>query len=1077
MVTTCRLEPDANGSFFGFAELLNMNPSINNKIASSPPSLQQVRRRKKLKQGSEPTERRVATEQTKDDANSSARLRQWFLSLSPRDRSSLLTVEDSKLVLQLRSMYAKRSSHSDGLFASLHPSDYYDRSGSFRSFRDENLFLRRLSFPESNYSDSFFFADKTLIESVRLCDTHDYLDTFTVSRSAVEEGEEFLKNLDVLSRGGFLSVPCRVSFDAASKQWIWDTPAWFSLNPSSLGVWIACQLEKTLWMRFWHHFDLDPRRKGETLKYIVPLAATRHALSKDHLIEYWQTLSEEERRAVVGELSEAVPGSGQNKKGVGKKKKSSKMSNDMRDSRSSELSPLLGDGLGLSSVLCPPFTFFLTTNSSPDKELMDMAIRHDENKFFEFLFMSPLDRAASCMDKTARQLGAKIQNAYTEKIALDLLLAEDKAKDYGTKKGKKKKATKKKPVVAVVTPTCCHVEESTVQPPVAPCAAAATVAGDAEEAVRVTAAEANHMALSIVQQVVAAAEIAMEEKKRKKKRSKNKRKLPLSVHAPCMEETASILAAPELNKAQESESSAGLAAPASPCFKPLQAEQVVPVVSKAFDVGVDGHGRICEGSSTAAETNSDHSHDTDSPSWEDLKVAMDDLNGEAEGEVSSLDHHEQQEQQHQASYKHNPPTVSINSPLSSSPVSSSLSGFASPFSATPLASPLASPVTGEALRESSGPEVPVFDHRLGSDEAYEGENEQEEERPLVLSPEDLAYVLHADLMDNLTENLVQVEQARFAKMNMIGWIQEVVSSLYPGAQVEVYGSLATGLSLPTSDVDLVVTGIRYPDRAMIIQLLRFLATELEKFVWVRSLQAIDTALVPVIKLVADPMAPYLDEQGRVVGIPPPYANLPIAIDITFDESLCISPRIRTHFGLASCALLKEYTFTLSAFQPLVVFIKQLLVDRKLNNAYTGGLSSYCIGLMVAAFLNSRPAAAQDNLGQLLLDFLHFYGRTFNCSTTGVSVANGGSFFALPSVPVAPLVIEDPLNPGYNAAKNAYAISSVRDTFAEVHRFFMSFCNYNGSSSVAVFDTRHPSDNRVSLLHRVLFQQPLPTPPS
>lgn len=61
--------------------------------------------------------------------------------------------------------------------------------------------------------------------------------------------------------------------------------------------------------------------------------------------------------------------------------------------------------------------------------------------------------------------------------------------------------------------------------------------------------------------------------------------------------------------------------------------------------------------------------------------------------------------------------------------------------------------------------------------------------------------------------------------------------------------------------------------------------------------------------------------------------------------------------------------------------------------YHGGVGSYALLVMVAAFLLGHPSrrtgrgesrALEANLGVLLLDFLRLYGRTLNAADVGVS---------------------------------------------------------------------------------------------
>lgn len=72
------------------------------------------------------------------------------------------------------------------------------------------------------------------------------------------------------------------------------------------------------------------------------------------------------------------------------------------------------------------------------------------------------------------------------------------------------------------------------------------------------------------------------------------------------------------------------------------------------------------------------------------------------------------------------------------------------------------------------------------------------------------------------------------------------------------------------------------------------------------------------------------------------ADTRVPIDITFESSA-------THSGLIARDLIKRYNDELPELYPLAVVFKQLLRERDLNDAYTGGLSSYSIVLMIVHF--------------------------------------------------------------------------------------------------------------------------------
>lgn len=88
---------------------------------------------------------------------------------------------------------------------------------------------------------------------------------------------------------------------------------------------------------------------------------------------------------------------------------------------------------------------------------------------------------------------------------------------------------------------------------------------------------------------------------------------------------------------------------------------------------------------------------------------------------------------------------------------------------------------------------------------------------------------------------------------------------------------------------------------------------------------------------------------------------------------------------------------------LSLVLKQFLFERGLNNSFNGGLSSYCLVLMVVSFLQLKGFGDQNesageadkkreskmNLGQLLVEFLELFGKKFDYHKTGISLNNGG----------------------------------------------------------------------------------------
>lgn len=122
-----------------------------------------------------------------------------------------------------------------------------------------------------------------------------------------------------------------------------------------------------------------------------------------------------------------------------------------------------------------------------------------------------------------------------------------------------------------------------------------------------------------------------------------------------------------------------------------------------------------------------------------------------------------------------------------------------------------------------------------------------------------------------------------------------------------------------------------------------------------SVRVLDKASVPIVKLT--------DRETQV------------KVDISFNMQS----------GVQSAELIKDFKCQYPVLAKLVLVLKQFLLQRDLNEVFTGGISSYSLILMCISFLQLHPRANLNpttNLGVLLLEFLELYGRKFNYMKTG-----------------------------------------------------------------------------------------------
>ncbi|XP_068625000.1 non-canonical poly(A) RNA polymerase protein Trf4-1-like [Battus philenor] len=250
------------------------------------------------------------------------------------------------------------------------------------------------------------------------------------------------------------------------------------------------------------------------------------------------------------------------------------------------------------------------------------------------------------------------------------------------------------------------------------------------------------------------------------------------------------------------------------------------------------------------------------------------------------------------------------------------------------------------------------------------------------------------------------ETEHLVRSTVVTRIRGAILALWPQARVEVFGSFRTGLYLPTSDIDLVVIGQweKLPlwtlERELVVQDIA------EK----ESIKVLEKATVPIVKMTDK----YSD----------------VKVDISFNMSS----------GVKSAELIKQFKEKYPVLSRLVMVLKQFLLQRDLNEVFTGGISSYSLILMCISFLQLHPRPErlrqQHNLGVLLIEFFELYGRKFNYVKTAIRVKNGGSYVSKDEIQKemndghrpSLLCIEDPLTPGNDIGRSSYGALQVKQAF-------------------------------------------------
>ncbi|XP_048067478.1 terminal nucleotidyltransferase 4A-like isoform X5 [Megalobrama amblycephala] len=300
--------------------------------------------------------------------------------------------------------------------------------------------------------------------------------------------------------------------------------------------------------------------------------------------------------------------------------------------------------------------------------------------------------------------------------------------------------------------------------------------------------------------------------------------------------------------------------------------------------------------------------------------------------------------------------------------------------------------------------------------------------------------LHEEIVDfyNFMSPCPEEEAMR---RDVVNRIEAVIKNLWPTAKVEIFGSFSTGLYLPTSDIDLVVFGKwEQPPLQQLDQALRQ-NNVAEPF----SIKLLDKATVPIIKLT--------DRETDV------------KVDISFNVVT----------GVKAARFIKDHLKKYSVLPYLIFVLKQFLLQRDLNEVFTGGISSYSLILMAISFLQLHPRidcrASNINLGILLIEFFELYGRHFNYLKTGIRVKDGGAYLAKEEIMKvmenryrpSMLCIEDPNLPGNDVGRSSYGAMQVKEVFNYAYLVL--------SHAVSPLSRSYPNRNMESTLGRVIKVTP------
>lgn len=178
----------------------------------------------------------------------------------------------------------------------------------------------------------------------------------------------------------------------------------------------------------------------------------------------------------------------------------------------------------------------------------------------------------------------------------------------------------------------------------------------------------------------------------------------------------------------------------------------------------------------------------------------------------------------------------------------------------------------------------------------------------------------------------------------------------------MYGSCATGLDLPSSDMDLGLRGFERVSHYEIPNILHFLLENIVFFKWVKDCKCIASAAIPVLKLEIDPFISFKD--FTYPNPPINYLNFEedfsflnmkkliidketlVKVDITVENSCEFEDG--GFNGIRSSELINQWLGNIKGLKSVALIVKYLFNKKGFNNAYKG--QKYINNLIIIIFL-------------------------------------------------------------------------------------------------------------------------------
>ena len=321
----------------------------------------------------------------------------------------------------------------------------------------------------------------------------------------------------------------------------------------------------------------------------------------------------------------------------------------------------------------------------------------------------------------------------------------------------------------------------------------------------------------------------------------------------------------------------------------------------------------------------------------------------------------------------------------------------------------------------------------------------------------------------------------------------LVKKVFKNSQVDVFGSQATGLCLPDSDIDIAIQFNDDPATAEDEDLKKTEDGKLKisKEQEVKDMKNWDAPSGSPLDRLAEALRDeWLEDLSYLEVIPNTRVPLVkfthgptnISVDVCFNQTN----------GVQAAKLIHQYMDALPPLRPLTFVLKYFLAARGMNKPYSGGMGSFMLQMMIVSFLQQREREfvynkmpTNYNLGALLVEFFELYSMDFNYVTTGVSVRFDGYYFPKgaadrkedfwqPGRPFS-FAMENPLEPNMDVGAPSFRVAVIHRAFEIAFKVLLAYVTEPVQPTVSILASVLPPTDEMKKRATLTRLKPLSAP--